>query len=209
MKSTCTQNGCVLNACFGFKADPIIGLPDQVLFCGRHRDVKSVYLGPLMCGHNGCTKAPTYGVTIGKPTRCGRHKLSNMFNVVHDTCRKHGCHRRASYAEKNEAPTHCIKHRTQDMCLVSSRVCQEADCRTKASFGRKNGKPMFCKAHSKGLQNVARKGYESTIPANLDPVLEPLQFYEAYQQQTIKLKEMKMLNEALESPEFMTFLENL
>lgn len=88
--SFCKQEGCYINAAFGFvKSVPI--------FCKQHKEPGMVNVKSQKCLEPGCTTQPRFGVVRGVASYCIQHKGPEMFNVVDRICQSEGCAIRASY----------------------------------------------------------------------------------------------------------------
>ena len=81
----CDAPGCTKKKFYA----PSFGQPAR--YCGAHSPLDWVNVVNKLCGQDGCTTRPTYGLPGGKRMRCVSHATPDMVDVTNKRCEQDGC----------------------------------------------------------------------------------------------------------------------
>lgn len=115
----------------------------------------------MTCGHEGCSKAPSFGFPGGERSACSAHKRPGMQYLKHEAgTDKAQAHvpRGLDYAPSVQREPASTTGRTEAVG-AKKKQCRHAECTKAPSFGFPNEERLFCSAHKRpGMEYLAGAG---------------------------------------------------
>lgn len=79
----------------------------------------------LLCGYDGCSKQPSYGLPGDIPSCCTSHKLGGMIHLKAKKCGHDQCGKQPSYGLPDQRTSRCAEHKLDGMINARKRMHDE------------------------------------------------------------------------------------